>query len=28
MAMDDSGIAVTPQLAEDFGCIIGAGIGG
>ena len=28
MAMDDSGIVVTPHLAEDFGCIIGAGIGG
>ncbi len=28
MAIDDSGIVITPQLGEDFGCIIGAGIGG
>jgi len=28
MAIDDSGIAITPELADDFGCVIGAGIGG
>jgi 3-oxoacyl-[acyl-carrier-protein] synthase II len=28
MALDDSGIEVTPELADDFGCIIGAGLGG
>jgi 3-oxoacyl-[acyl-carrier-protein] synthase II len=28
MALDDAAIAVTPALAEDFGCVIGAGIGG
>lgn len=28
MALDDSGIRLTPELADDFGCVIGAGIGG
>ena len=28
MALDDSGLVVTPELADDFGCVIGAGIGG
>jgi 3-oxoacyl-[acyl-carrier-protein] synthase II len=28
MALDDSGLVVTPALADDFGCVIGAGIGG
>ncbi len=28
MAIDDSGIAITPALADEFGCVIGAGIGG
>jgi 3-oxoacyl-[acyl-carrier-protein] synthase II len=28
MAMTDSGITVTPELAEDFGVLIGSGIGG
>jgi 3-oxoacyl-[acyl-carrier-protein] synthase II len=28
MAIDDSGIVITPALADDFGCVIGAGIGG
>jgi 3-oxoacyl-[acyl-carrier-protein] synthase II len=28
MAVEDAGIAVTPALAEEFGCVIGAGIGG
>jgi 3-oxoacyl-[acyl-carrier-protein] synthase II len=28
MAIEDAGLVVTPQLAEDFGCVIGAGIGG
>jgi 3-oxoacyl-[acyl-carrier-protein] synthase II len=28
MALKDSGLAVTPEIADDFGCVIGAGIGG
>jgi len=28
MALADAGIEVTPGLAEDFGCVIGSGIGG
>ncbi len=28
MAIDDSGIVITAHLAEDFGCVIGSGIGG
>jgi 3-oxoacyl-[acyl-carrier-protein] synthase II len=28
MALDDAGLAVTPALADGFGCVIGAGIGG
>ncbi|HEY5997745.1 MAG TPA: beta-ketoacyl-ACP synthase II [bacterium] len=28
MALEDSGIALTPALADEFGCVIGAGIGG
>ena len=28
MAIDDSGLVVTPELADEFGCVIGAGIGG
>ncbi|HWR98650.1 MAG TPA: beta-ketoacyl-ACP synthase II [Candidatus Methanoperedens sp.] len=28
MAIDDSGIVITPALGEEFGCVIGAGIGG
>jgi 3-oxoacyl-[acyl-carrier-protein] synthase II len=28
MAIDDSGLTVTPELADEFGCVIGAGIGG
>jgi 3-oxoacyl-[acyl-carrier-protein] synthase II len=28
MALADSGLVVTPELADDFGCVIGAGIGG
>jgi 3-oxoacyl-[acyl-carrier-protein] synthase II len=28
LALDDSGLKVTPALAEDFGVVIGSGIGG
>ena len=28
MALADAALAVTPALAEEFGCVIGAGIGG
>ncbi len=28
MAIEDAGIEVTPAIADDFGCVIGAGIGG
>jgi len=28
MAIEDAGLAVTPELADSFGCVIGAGIGG